>query len=156
MRTTIIPRLRPLHLVWGLVALTLAFVFALAPPIAAQGLDPGSVDAGSSIGISITWATLIVAITKAVSLVKTVLAKDWNAVLTLAVAIAVGIGLVLLVAHSDFHSFTVPGMDLPLSDAKTGTVVLIGIVLGLASAYGRDVLKAIDGTTSTAEPPIKP
>lgn len=130
------------------------FVFALASPAAAQVPGQPVDPVGSDLGLGITWLTLIVAITKFVGLVKSVKAADWNSVATLLVAILTGIGLVFLVSNSDFTDFTVPGLAVPLADAKGGTLVLIGIVLGLAAAYGRDFLKARDNTASTLEPPL--
>jgi len=139
----------------AVLALTLGSI-VFAGPAGAQATvevvevpsDPGG------IGLSVTWLTLLVAVTKAVSFVKSLLAKDWNAVLTLIVSVGVAIGLVFLVANSDFTGFSVPGLDVPLASAKAGTLALIGIVLGLAAAYGRDVLKSFDNTQSTAEPPL--
>ena len=63
-------------------------------------------------------------------------------------------GLVFLVANSDSDNFSVPGLSIPLYDARAGTLILIGIVLGLAATYGRDVLKAFDNTASTVEAPM--
>lgn len=125
---------------------------SIASASAASTAQVVEVPSDMGLGITFTWATILVAVTKTVTLVKSLLAKDWNAVLTLIISVLAAVGLVALVANSDFTGFTVPGLDVPLSRAKGGTVVLIGIVLGLAASYGRDVLKAIDNTQSTKEP----
>lgn len=95
------------------------------------------------------------AINKTVSTVKALANRDWNASLTQAVVWVVGFAGLSLAAHAQVASgLSVPGVSQPLGSLDWASLVLLAWVLGSTGSFGYDALRAVDNTTSGAEPKL--
>ena len=90
-----------------------------------------------------------------VNLTKYAKAKDWNGVLTILLSILAGVGAVALAAHSSLTDGLVlvqGGARLGVLDG--GALVMLGIAVGTTAPAGADLLKSIDGSRTSAKPPL--
>ncbi len=98
---------------------------------------------------------LAFAINKTVTVVKSLANKDWNTPVTQLVVWVVGFAGLTLAAHADVtQALTIPGVDTALGTLDSASLVLLAWILGATGSFGYDTLKAVDNTTSSAEPQL--
>jgi hypothetical protein len=101
-----------------------------------------------------TAATLVALALKITSTVKYAKARDWWSIITQAVAWAAGVGVVWLAAEAQAVQDVVLWSTVTAGSLDIWSIVLAGLALGSSASFGRDALKAVDNTTSTAEPSL--
>jgi hypothetical protein len=91
------------------------------------------------------------------NLVRYLRALDWNGVLGILLAVLAGIAAVALGAHSAVvdQLRLIDGGPV-LANLDGGAQIMLGIGVGSAASGGADLLKALDGTRSSAKPKLIP
>lgn len=101
----------------------------------------------------IVFAGLAFAINKTVSVIKALMARDMNTVVTQAVVWLVGFGGLALAANSSVTAgYALPGFTEPLGSLDAGSIALFAWILGATGSFAYDFKKAVDGSDSAAEP----
>lgn len=103
----------------------------------------------------ISAITLIALIWKAVDFVKFVTNKDVNSTVTQVTVWVAGIGVSFLAAESNVaQNIVLAGTR--FADMNTGSLVLIGLLLGSTSSAVVDLKKARDNNDTAATPSLLP
>lgn len=103
----------------------------------------------------VVFAGLAFAINKTVSVIKSLVNRDMNTVVTQVVVWAVGFGGLSLAAHSAVtEAFALPGFTQTLGSLDWGSLLLLAWILGSSGSFIYDIKTAIDGSDSAAEPKL--
>jgi hypothetical protein len=103
----------------------------------------------------VIFAGLAFAINKTVSVIKGLLNKEWNTVVSQAVVWVVGFVGLSLAAHAAVtEAFALPGFTEPLGSLDAASLGLLAWVLGSTGSFAYDFKKAIDGSDSAVESKI--
>lgn len=113
---------------------------------------------GGAITAIAATAVMAFVVVQFVNLLKSARAKDWNAVVTPLIAVAGAAGAILLAqASAHFGAWTIPGIDVPVSDLNAGDIVIASVAVGLGfGGFLVDRTKARDNSQSAAYPPLIP
>lgn len=102
-------------------------------------------------------AGIAFAVNKTVSVIKSLVNRDFNAAITQLVVWVVGFVAVVLAAHAAVtEALLVPGLTVPLGSLDWPSEVLLAWILGSTGSFVFDFKKAIDATDSSAEPSLLP
>lgn len=103
----------------------------------------------------VVFAGLAFAINKTVSVIKALVNRDMNTVVTQAVVWLVGFAGLSLAAHANVtEAYALPGFTEPLRDLDWSSLALLAWILGATGSFAFDLKKAIDGSDSAAEPSL--
>ena len=103
----------------------------------------------------VIFAALAFAINKTVSVLKGLVNKEWNTVVSQAAVWVVGFGGLSLAAHAAVTSaYALPGFTQPLGDLDSASLALLAWLLGSTGSFAYDFKKALDGSDSAAEPKL--
>jgi hypothetical protein len=160
----------PLRRSLALAGLVLGVLVALAAPSGAAEAAENAVDipqlnpnsTGGAITAVVATGLMALFVKKSVDWVRSLLAKDWNGVVTPLAAGLIGFGTVLLFANSSFGIATIPGLDVPVADLGVAECVIAAWTLFSLAGFVNDRNAAVDDTRSSAtprlipEPPVNP
>lgn len=100
----------------------------------------------------VLFAGLAFAINKTVSVIKALVNRDSNTVVTQAVVWLVGFAGLSLAAHSAVtENYALPGFSEPLHALDWTSLVMLAWILGSTGSFVYDLKSAIDGSDSAAE-----
>lgn len=100
----------------------------------------------------VIFAGLAFAINKSVSVIKALVNREFNTVVTQAVVWAVGFGGLSLAAHAAVtEAYALPGFTEPLGSLDAASLGLLAWILGASGSFLYDIKKAVDGSDSAAE-----
>jgi hypothetical protein len=98
-------------------------------------------------------AVLLATVKKLVDFVRFLRAGDVNGVITQVAAWAAGFLVVALAAHTPWAAGLVFG-GFALSKLGVAAQLLVGVTVGSAASFGKDVVAAVDNSQSAAVPPL--
>lgn len=112
-------------------------------------------DTAQVVGGVAALLALGLAASNVLALVKYLLAKDVNAIVTNLLFFGASLGLLLLAAQASYTEFvTIPGIDVSLHSLDFPSLVIVALgIYGVGGAW-YDRTKAKDNTQSAAQPPL--
>lgn len=138
--------------IWlALAGLTMTATTAAATTTFAQEADVGDVN---SIVTAVYIGALALTASKATSLVKYLVARDVNAVVTQLVAALVGVALIWTASEATGFQSLPTADGTPIGELNPGGLILWGIVFGFTGSFAYDWKKARDDSDSAAEPAL--
>lgn len=100
-------------------------------------------------------AALALAASNVLALVKYVLAKDVNALVTNLLFFGASLGLLVLAANANYvQNAVIPGVDIQLRLLDFSSLVIVALGIYGVGGFFYDRTKARDNTQSAAQPPL--
>ena len=94
---------------------------------------------------------------KIIELIKYLRARDINAAVTLLAIHLTGVIVMLFAAAAKVsETLVVPGTSAPIGQLDTASVIFMGLTFASLTSKLYDFQKAVDGSTSAAQPPLLP